>query len=100
MQLIVEKFENVLNKGKQSSKTPFIDGKYFTRSTLFQGKSGLGGVDAMMKKDIKSIVAAYQKRIQKDPLNFKAGEVELEVKVSTEMMGPTETIVIKGIIVK
>lgn len=97
MKLTVANFENVANSGKSTATRPVV-GKTFVGCSLMQGRSGLGGVDGMMKKDFKAIVAAYVRRVAKDGADMKPGPVRIEIVVSEGWGSPRETVVINGVI--
>jgi hypothetical protein len=98
MKLVVAPFKNVLNKGM--SRGEEIDGKCIQGATIVQGRGGLGGVDAMMKRDFKTIVNYYIRRVAKDGANMVPGKVQIEIKVSDEYFGKCDVVIIHAEIVE
>lgn len=89
MQLIVDSFENV-------TADEFKVGKkcLYWSSTLESNRINIGAVDAMMKKDLKSIVNAYKALVKKrGNTTFDCGPCEIHIRAG---LGETSYIVIKG----
>jgi hypothetical protein len=101
MQLVMNEFENVANKGKTHPDRPVLTGVYFNRSTLVQNSKRLGRVDAMMKSNFKTIVSAYAKEMKTgEEEGFTPGPVTIEINVSDNMCGPSRTIILTGTLVR
>lgn len=94
MKLIVDKYENIENRGKTGKGEVYIENSFIQ----FPGVNyKIGGVDAMMKKDFKAIVAAYARRVKSNKDDLTAGKVTIEIVTSDQMfVGKKTTHTITG----
>ena len=82
MEVIVQKFANITQEQfRETASDRFIS---WDSTIVENGKiSGIGGVDAMMKKDLKSVVGAYERMIKKRGyVEFPKGKYQILIKES------------------
>lgn len=98
MDIKIGKYDNIT----QEAFRAMSDDRFITWycSIVQKGKSNsFGGVDAMMKKDVKGIVNAYSRLIKNRGYSeFPKGKYEIEIRNNFSPFSATKTITIEVVI--
>lgn len=95
MDIKIGKFSNITQEAfRAKSGDRFI--AWYSSIMQKGNNNGIGGVDAMMKKDVKGIVDAYSRLIKKRGYSeFPKGKYEIEIRDNFNPFTATQTIFIE-----
>ena len=95
MNIVIGKFDNITQQAfRAMSGDRFIT--WYSSITQKSNNNSIGGVDAMMKKDVKGIVDAYSRLIKKRGYSeFPKGKYQIEIRNNFSPFTATQTILIE-----